>query len=184
MLVTNDEEVAEKARHLSTFGMKSAWEREKKVGFSVPEFVDVGFNYKMSDITAAIGVAQLRRLDRIIDRKRTLARYWDARLDEIEGIKKPYVDPDTISIYQSYVALLEPILDRNKMIQDLLSRGIQTQIGTYALHMQPVYHASQTCPCSQDVFYRAISLPMYFTLKETVIDEVAEAIQHTIGGCK
>jgi len=184
MLVTNNAEIAAKARHLSTFGMKSAWEREKKGKFSVPEFIDVGYNYKMSDITAAIGVAQLRRLDRIIDRKRTLAQYWDTRLDEIEGIKKPYVDPDTFSIYQSYVALLEPTLDRNKMIQDLLSRGIQTQIGTYASHMQPVYHALQTCPCSQDVFHRAISLPMYFTLQEAVIDEVADAIQHTIGGCK
>lgn len=184
MLVTNDDEVAKKARHLSTFGMMSAWEREKKGKFSVPEFVDVGFNYKMSDITAAIGVAQLRRLDRIIERKRTLAQYWDTRLDEIEGIKKPYADPNTISIYQSYVALIDPKLDRNKMIQELSSSGIQTQIGTYASHMQPVYHAPQTCPCSQDVFHRAISLPMYFTLQETVIDEVAEAIQHTIGGCK
>jgi dTDP-4-amino-4,6-dideoxygalactose transaminase len=103
-------------------------------------------------------------------------------LDEIEGIKKPYIDPDTISIYQSYVALLEPTLDRNKMIQDLLSRGIQTQIGTYASHMQPVYHSLQTCPHSQDVFHRAISLPMYFTLQEALIDEVADALQHFIRG--
>ena len=184
MLVTNDDEVAKKARYLSTFGMKSAWEREKKGKFSVPEFVDVGYNYKMSDITAAIGVAQLRRLDRIIERKRKLAQYWDARLDELEGIKKPYVDPDTIPIYQSYVALIDPQLDRNKMIQDLLSKGIQTQIGTYASHMQPVYLAPQTCPCSKDVFHRAISLPMYFTLQEAVIDEVADAIQHILGECK
>ncbi|MDO8873709.1 MAG: DegT/DnrJ/EryC1/StrS family aminotransferase [Methanoregula sp.] len=184
MLVTNNDEIAAKARHLSMFGMKSAWEREGKARFSVPEFIDVGYNYKMSDITAAVGVAQLRRLDQIIDRKRTLAQHWDTRLDEIEGIDKPYIDPDTISIYQSYVALLNPTIDRNKMIQDLLSRGIQTQIGTYASHMQPVYHAPQTCPCSQDVFHRAISLPMYFTLQETVIDEVAETIQQTIGGYK
>ncbi len=184
MLVTNNDEIATKSRYLSTFGMTSAWEREKKGRFLVPEFIDVGYNYKMSDITAAIGVAQLRRLDKIIERKRTLARYWDTRLDEIEGIKKPYVDPDTISIYQSYVALLDPTLDRNKMIQDLLLRGIQTQIGTYALHMQPVYHAPQTCPCSQNVFHRAISLPMYYTLQESVIDEVADSIEHIIGGCK
>lgn len=184
MLVTNNDEIASKARHLSTFGMKSAWEREKKIKFSIPEFIDVGYNYKMSDITAAIGVAQLRRLDKIIERKRTLARHWDARLDEIEGIRKPYTDPDTISIYQSYVALFDPAIDRNKMIQDLALRGIQTQIGTYASHMQPVYHSSQTCPCAQDVFHRAISLPMSYTLQETVIDEVAATIQQTIGGCK
>jgi len=183
MLVTNNDEIAAKTRHLSTFGMKSAWERELKKRISVPEFVNVGYNYKMSDITAAIGVAQLRRIDQVIERKRTLAHYWDERLDEIEGIDKPYIDSDTISIYQSYVALLNPTIDRNKMIQDLLSRGIQTQIGTYASHMQPVYHAPQTCPCSKDVFHRAISLPMYYAMQESVIDEVAEAIQQTIGGC-
>jgi perosamine synthetase len=65
-----------------------------------------------------------------------------------------------------------------------MSRGIQTQTGTYASHMQPVYHAPQMCPRSQEVFHRAISLPMYFTLQEAVIDEFANIIQHLIGGCK
>ncbi len=184
MLVTDDDEIARKARHLSTFGMTSAWEREKKVGFSIPVFTDVGYNYKMSDITAAIGVAQLRRLDKIIERKRTLAQYWNARLDEIDGIKKPYVNRNTISVNQSYVALVDHGINRNMLIQDLLSEGIQTQIGTYASHMQPVYRAPQNCPCSQEVFHRAISLPMYYTLNETVIDEITRVIERKIRGYK
>lgn len=170
MLVTNRDDIAAKARYLSTFGMKYG-SKEKDI-FSTPEFFDPGFNYKMSDITAAVGVAQLRRLDSIIKRKRTLAQYFNEKLDEIEGIKKPYIDPDTISIYQAYVALLNPTINRNKMIQDLLSKGIQTQIGTYASHMQPVYASRNACPISRDIFNRAIALPMYYSLTEDDIDYV------------
>jgi len=80
MVVTNNKNLAEKIRMLSVFGMTSAWDREKSAEFMIPEFTELGYNYKMSDITAAVGVAQLRKLDRIIERKRELAKYWDEKL--------------------------------------------------------------------------------------------------------
>ena len=82
MAVTNNENLAAKIRKLSVFGMTSAWDREKSTEFIIPEFIEVGYNYKMSDITAAVGVAQLKKLDKIIERKRELAKYWDERLRE------------------------------------------------------------------------------------------------------
>jgi len=69
MIVTDNEDYAEKARYLSVFGMTAAWDREKSDRLVIPEFCDVGYNYKMSDITAAVGVAQMRKLDAIIARK-------------------------------------------------------------------------------------------------------------------
>ena len=66
MVITNNKEIEEKIRFLSVFGMQSAWERER-AGFTVPTFNYLGYNYKMSDITAAVGVAQLKKLDKIID---------------------------------------------------------------------------------------------------------------------
>jgi perosamine synthetase len=176
MLVTNDDEIAEKARNLSTFGTEEGPKRDG--AFSPSTFVHLGYNYKMSDITAAIGVAQLRRLDTIIERKQNLAGYWDRQLDEIEGIKKPYVDPRTFSIYQSYVALIEPSYNRNKLIHDLMSDGVHTQIGTYASHMQPVYASSDKCPNSKEIFNRAIALPMFYTLKEDEIDYVCNLLKN------
>ena len=104
MVVTDDKELAEKIRRLSTFGMTSAWEREGKV--MIPEFTDLGYNYKMSDITAAIGVAQLKKLDAIIARKRALASYWDGKLARMELIQTPHRDKNAFHIYQSYIALL------------------------------------------------------------------------------
>ena len=70
MVVTDNKNIAEKIRNLSVFGMTSAWDREKSTEFIIPEFTELGYNYKMSDITAAIGVAQLKKLDKIVERKR------------------------------------------------------------------------------------------------------------------
>jgi dTDP-4-amino-4,6-dideoxygalactose transaminase len=91
MAVTNNKDLADKIRNLSVFGMTSAWAREKSDEFYIPEFTELGYNYKMSDISAAVGVAQLKKLDRIIERKRELAKYWDEKLEETDFIEPPYV---------------------------------------------------------------------------------------------
>lgn len=181
MVVTNDKELAEKIRRLSIFGMTSAWEREGKV--AIPEFVDLGYNYKMSDITAAIGVAQLKKLDRIVAWKRSLAEYWDGNLEQMELIQAPYRDRNASHIYQSYVALVDERVDRNEVIRRLLEQGIQTQIGTYASHIQPVYRSEQQCPNSLDIFHRALALPMYYALAEQDIDFVAARLEKALQEC-
>jgi len=179
MVVTNNKELADKIRHLSVFGMTSAWNRESSE-FTIPQFTDVGYNYKMSDITASIGVAQLRKIDKIIERKRELAQYWDAKLQKLELIDSPYASKDVIHIYQSYVALLDERVDRNKLIQKLKDNGVQTQIGTYASHIQPVYNSEQACPISLDISNRTIALPMYYTLQESDIDFAVFHIKQAI----
>lgn len=181
MVTTNDPGYAEKVRHLSVFGMTSAWDREKSDGLLIPEFTDVGYNYKMSDITAAVGVAQMRKLDSIIKRKQELAKYWDEKLDDLELIEPPAVAKDAKHVYQSYVSLVDQRISRNGLIERLMQEGIQTQIGTYSCHIQPVYRSRDKCPRSFNVYNRALALPMYFGLREEDIDISAEALQKSIG---
>jgi len=164
MVVTDDASLADKIRNLSVFGMTSAWDRERSDKFIIPEFTEVGYNYKMGDITAAVGVAQLKKLDKIIERKRELAKYWDDNLREMDFIEAPYVNENVKHIYQSYVALVDKRINRNKLIELLMKKGIQTQIGTYASHIQPVYNSNQECTKSYQTFNRSLSLPMYYTL--------------------
>lgn len=180
MVVTNDKNLAEKIRNLSVFGMTSAWDREKSTEFTIPEFTELGYNYKMSDITAAVGVAQLRKLDRIIGRKIELAKYWDEKLQKIEFIEPPYVNENVKHIYQSYVAIVDKRINRNKLIEILMKRGIQTQIGTYASHIQPVYNSKDKCPNSLDMFNRALALPMYYKLREEDIDVAAALLKKAL----
>jgi perosamine synthetase len=177
MVITNNKEFAERIRHLSIFGMIAAWSREKDNKLIIPEFNDVGYNYKMSDITASIGVVQMRRLDDIIRRKRELARYWDEKLRDIEFMEPPYVAKNSEHVYQSYVALVDRQVKRNILIEKLAKEGVQSQIGTYSCHIQPVYQSKDKCPHSFEIFNKSLALPMYYTLKEEDIDCAVEALK-------
>ena len=148
--------------------------------FIIPEFVKLGYNYKMSDISAAVGVVQLRRLAKLIEKKRELAKYWDEKLRELEFIELPYCGKDVKHVYQSYVTLVDKRINRNKLIELTRSRGIQTQIGTYACHAQPVYSSKEKCPNSLDIFNRSLSLPMYYRLKEEDIDVATSVLKKTM----
>ena len=180
MVVTNDESLAESIRYLSVFGMKTAWERKKSKKFSIPIFTDLGYNYKMSDIAAAIGVVQLKRLDKILRRKRQLAKYWDTQLQDVKYIKPPYIDEHVRPVYQAYVTLIDKGIDRNGVIDDLAMLGIQTNIGTYASHIQPVYKSKDRCPNSLEVFKRALSLPLYYGMMELNIDLATSKLRQTL----
>jgi perosamine synthetase len=183
MVITRSEELARKMRSLSIFGMTSAWERERAGKIVIPEFIELGYNYKMSDITAAIGVAQMGKLDKLIARRRSLAQYWDKKLESIELIKPPFCSEKVLHVYQSYVALVDRNVNRNLLMQKLLQQGIQTQIGTYASHIQPVYFSQQRCPNSLDIFHRTLALPIYYTLKEEDIDFIAMHLKKTLPEC-
>jgi dTDP-4-amino-4,6-dideoxygalactose transaminase len=180
MVVTNNKNLADRIRDLSVFGMTLAWDREKSAGLNIPEFTELGYNYKMSDITAAVGVAQLKKLDKIIARKRVLAKYWDNKLRDIELIEHPYVSENVKHIYQSYVAVIDNRINRNRLIEMLLKKGVQTQIGTYASHIQPVYSSKDKCPNSLEIFNRSLALPMYYMLREEDIGIGAEHLKKAL----
>ena len=184
MVVTDNKDLAEKIRNLSVFGMTSAWDREKSDKLIIPKFTDMGYNYKMGDITAAVGVAQLRKLYKIIKRKRELARHWDDKLEGIEFIEPPYVSENVFHVYQAYVALVDKRINRNKLIEKLMEKGIQTQIGTYASHIQPVYNSGQKCPNSLEIFNRSLALPMYYMLGEEDIDMAAMHLKKALEDLK
>ena len=180
MAVTDNKNLAEKIRNLSVFGMTSARDRERSDEFIIPEFTELGYNYKMSDITAAVGVAQLKKLDKVIKRKRELAKYWDEKLEEIEFVEHPYVSESVKHIYQSYVALVDKAINRNKLIETLTKKGVQTQIGTYASHIQPVYNSTDKCLNSIDIFNRSLALPMFYMLKEKDIDIASASLRKSV----
>jgi dTDP-4-amino-4,6-dideoxygalactose transaminase len=177
MVIAKNREILKKIRLLSTFGMVPAWNREKLNGFTHCEFTALGYNYKLSDINAAIGVAQLKKLDRIIKRKQILAQCWDDVLTDIDGIQPPFVDKNVTHIYQSYVALVDITIKRDDVILQLMKEGVQAHIGTYASHIQPIYGSKDHCPHSLEIYQRALALPMYYILKEEEIKFVATLLK-------
>ena len=99
----------------------------------------------------------------------------------IEFIASPYVSENVKHIYQSYVALVDNRINRNKLIEALMKKGIQTQIGTYASHIQPVYNSTQKSPNSLEIFNMSLALPMYYALEEEDIDMAAVHLKKTLG---
>jgi dTDP-4-amino-4,6-dideoxygalactose transaminase len=178
LLVTNDDEIAAKARSLGAFGLRSTYEREISKEFNIPVFESIGFNYKMSDVAAAVGIAQFKKLDKIIKKKNALARYWNKKLKEIDYINSPYVKKGNVHNYQGYSCLVNSNIDRNKLIQLLKDNGIQTQIGTYSSYIQPCYNnENDNCVVSLDVYSRSIRFPLFYKMSRKDIDYIIEVLK-------
>jgi len=180
MVTTNNDKWAAKIRKLAYFGIESSWSKEKSDTFTLPIFDELGYNYKLSDVSAAMGLVQMRKLDKIIERKRVLAQNWDARLIGMEGITKPFVDPKCYHNYQGYTTLVDASVDRDALIQNLKERGVQTQIGTYSCHIQPVYNSDIVCPISIYMYNHTLRLPMYYELTIEQIEEAAQILEETL----
>lgn len=145
MVVTNDELIASRVRELRNHGISGGL------------FVRHGFNYWMSDVNAAIGLVQMEKLDWIINERRKLA----AQLSECLQALPLRLPSGEGHIFQSYVVMLPEGMDRNRLIAELRKRGIETTIGTYALHLQPAFESSAPCPRSAEAYRRTMTLPLY-----------------------
>ncbi len=176
MVVTASSALAEKARMLSCFGIRSAFDRQEGK-FNVPVFTKLGYNYKLSDILAAIGVEQLKKLDAIVERKRALVKLYRSELESVPQVTPPFEDPRGFHVYQTFACLLEEGIDRNKLVHDLAAAGVGAQIGTYASHLQPVYKAPADCPVSRGVFERSLALPLFASMREEEVSQVVKILK-------
>jgi dTDP-4-amino-4,6-dideoxygalactose transaminase len=171
MATTDNDEYVEKLRSLKNFGAG-------KIG-GQSRFVQYGSNYKMSDILAAVGVAQMDKLPKIIGRRIELAGYYGKLLSEIDGIRAPQNKEDVRHVYQTYAAYVEVEGARNKLIEYLKSVGVEAQIGTYALHMEPYYQDFEKqgeLSRSKLLYENLIALPMCHNMTRENQDYVASHI--------
>lgn len=175
-LTTNNDEIDASARKLHAFGISSAHSRASSEDLPVPEFDELGFNYKMSDIAAAIMLAQLERLPDLVERRNQVAARYGEALGGQEFIQVPHVGPDRTHVWQSYVLTLDPSLDRAAVARYLRRQGIQCTIGTYASHRQPLYGFRQRCPVSSTIFDRHLAIPMHANLTDGQVDRVADTV--------
>ena len=125
-----------------------------------------GDNYRLSDILAAVGVAQLRKLSSLISIRRSLAATYTQLLRDVPGITPPHLPEWGGHVYQSYVTTLEPNIDRDRIIRSLADDGIETTLGTYALHAEPYFqaaldHVPGDMPNAWRAYRSTLTLPLY-----------------------
>jgi perosamine synthetase len=177
MITTNDAALAEKIKLLRSHG-------GVKVG-NWYQYEAAGFNYRLSDVQGAMGVAQMEKLPGIILRKRELAQALSQRLSNIPGIRTPSEPKWGGHIYQSYVILVDENLDRDKIVETLKVRGIETTLGTYALHDQPFFqrefgYKAEQLPVSHAAFMRTITLPLYPQMSNADLDLIAASLRSVV----
>ncbi len=176
MITTGNAEFADKVRSFKNFG-------SAKVDNEL-RFIRYGSNYKMSDILAAVGVAQMAKLPRIIERRIELANNYGKLLSEVEGIRPPSTGPNMKHIFQTYAAYVEVDGARNKLMESLRKLGIEVQIGTYALHLEPYYQNLEkegNLERSKKLYENLLALPMYHNMtsedQQDIVGEIEKFLR-------
>lgn len=174
MCLTDDEDLAKKMRILRDHGMNP----NRKYWYDV-----VGFNYRMTNLQAAVGAAQVDKLDRLVARRRQLAEWYNDAfrgLAERGVITRPPEMPWANSAYWMYSILLEDgfAMSRDELIGALEDKGIETRPLFYPLHLMPPYQDqnSNKFPVAEELSRRGLNLPSGFRIGEEEVNRIAGAI--------
>jgi perosamine synthetase len=180
MIVTGDERVRDDA---------VIYRDQGKAGFLGGDHVLLGYAWRMSELHAAVGVVQLRRLDEFIKIRREVADYYDDALRGIEGITPLIPPPDSETNYYKYVAMLDPGIDRQEVKAALReAHGVSLSGEVYAapLHQQPVFAGLHegTLPVAEDVCRRHVCLPIHSDMTRDEAVHVVASLQAVLGSAE
>lgn len=160
MITTNNSEFAERARQLKKFGLRATPD-------GTARFMSYGTNYKLSNVLGAIGLAQLAKIETIIETRLKMAQTYNELLAEFDDIKPPKVKDGVRHTYQSYSLLIEKDGIRDKILSDMRAKGIECQIGTYSLSLEPAFENTRKIgelENSHKLFHNLLTLPMHHEL--------------------
>ena len=185
MALTNDAELANKMSRLRSHGITrdAAEMTHAPDGPWYYQQIDLGFNYRMTDLQAALGVTQMKRLDQYVARRHELAARYDDLLADLP-VTRPWQHPDSYSGLHLYVIRLQ--LDRidtthRKVFESMRAQGIGVNLHYIPVHTQPYYQQmgfkAGDYPEAERYYAEAISLPMFQTLAEAQQDAVIEALR-------
>jgi perosamine synthetase len=180
MIVTNDAALAKRLRLLRHQGMSlTDFERHAGDPTTFETYPEVGYNFRITDIQAAIGLCQLDRLDDLIAQRRRVAQRYIAALSNHSFIAPPYVPDHVTPNWQSFQVRVRPDgpLDRNGLMKALHAEHIATRRGVMASHLEPPYRAlGAKLPHTEAVAAECLQLPMHSGMGEAQADIVLAAI--------
>jgi perosamine synthetase len=189
MITTDNAEWADRLRRLREHGMNvSAATRHLSRQPVLESYLETGFNYRMTDIQAAVGLVQLGRLGEIVARRRELARRYQSLLAGVRGVQ-PVSDPAYgATNYQSFWVTLtgEFPVARTDMLALLAERGVSARRGIMAAHLEPAYagHPHAPLPVTEWLTARSLILPLFHAMTEAEQDQVVAVFHEVAAGKK
>ncbi len=172
-ITTNDQELDNKLSLLRTHGItKDASQfKNESHGAWYYEQQALGYNYRLTDIQAALGISQLKRLDSFIERRKEIADFYQ---NNLKNVSLPYQHPDVHSSWHLFVIKVK---DREEVFNRLLQKGIQTQVHYIPVSTQPFYN-SEKLENTEDFYKNCLSLPIYFDLKDDECAKVVDSLNN------
>lgn len=180
MLVTNSKDFADRARRLKSYDTDPD-----------NRFVhqNLGFNYRMTNVTASIGCAQMDRIDQFTAAKRHIAEMYRERLGKLVGLTLPVEREGCVNSYWVYGVLLPPEVDRDVFIQKLADKGVETRRFFYPMHRQPALlnmglfvNETMDYPVTSNISDHGLYLPNGVTLTDEQIDYTCDCIKMILEG--
>jgi dTDP-4-amino-4,6-dideoxygalactose transaminase len=187
MVTTDDDALAERVESLRNHGA-SISEEKRHAGprpYRMADYDLLGFNYRMTDVQAAIGRVQLAKLDALVDERRRWAAYYERELAGIPWISTPRAPEGFGHAWQSYVLRIDEAkspLDRNGLMEALQEKGVVTRPGTHAVHTLGLYrerlgHRPEDFPVARDGERLSISIPLHNRMVEDDFAWVVETLR-------
>ncbi|MFH0780852.1 MAG: DegT/DnrJ/EryC1/StrS family aminotransferase [Pseudomonadota bacterium] len=187
MITTADPLLDRRLRLLRQHGMSiSDTVRHKARDIIFEEYIETGWNYRMTDIQAAVGLVQLSRLDGIISHRRFLARRYQTLLQDVPGVRLK-IEPDYCRTnWQSYIVHLENPSLQKDLMESLLKEGVHTRRGVMCAHLESAYRdrgvgqRNESLPNSEKAMSSGIILPLYHSLNESQQQKVVDVLISTL----
>ena len=185
MITTSRQDYSDRLRLLRQHGMSvNDRVRHNSKTIIIEEHLEVGYNYRLTDIQAAVGIQQLEKLDWIIGERRKIAEAYNSGLSGLGDLRLPVEPEGYFTNWQTYMVYLKDTckVDRNQLMQSLLDLGISTRRGVMTSHREPAYRAgtSVNLPVSEDASDRSIVLPLYVPMEKDDLDYVIQTVKRLL----
>jgi perosamine synthetase len=186
MVVTNDPDLDAKLRLFRNHGISTDYRQREERGSWFYEMVELGYNYRITDIQCALGVSQMRKLPRFLDRRRRIAARYEQAFAEIGGVQPLALRPDALHAYHLYVVRLAPELDRAEVFSKLRAANLGVNVHYIPVHLHPYYRERLgtkpgLCPVAEAAYERIISLPLHQGMSEADAQRVIEEVGRAVG---
>ena len=176
MIVTNSSALAARIEILRNHGGVRG-----QVGMS---FVENGFNYRMSEIQAALGLEQINRFEPILRERRRIAQLYFNHLKQTNAISVPMSGTVDQCTFQSFVVLLSDRVDRNAISANMRDAGIETTLGTYAMHRHPAFarfsYSPGDLPNASRAETQSLTLPLFEGMTDSDVRHITDTLVHLI----
>lgn len=176
MIVTQDDAIADYCR--------TARNQGRRPGAAWLEHQTLGFNYRMDELSAALGVAQIRRVSELLTKREQVARWYDAALADVEEVERPSAAPWARVTWFVYVVRLRPGIDRDAVMAALEHRGIAARPYFPAIHLAPQFaplgYRAGDFPVAEDAARRTLALPFFNGLTQQQVHEVARSVKEAV----